>query len=83
MERNYRAWHELETIERGSARWREALYRACGAQHELEAYEADLDLIALLRMELTDPSSPVVRRDLLEAARARLDGRPWNAPLRR
>jgi hypothetical protein len=73
----------LDEHERGSERWYQAWDRITAAERAIEQYESDLDLIALMRIELTDPSGPEVREWLLQAARDRLAGRPWKSPVRR
>lgn len=83
QERVYAAWQEVEERERGTERWYQAWDRFTAAEADLRQYEDDLDLVALLRMEARDPSGPAARAALLEAARARLDGRPWTSPVRR
>lgn len=61
----------------------DALGRIAIAERELEAHEADMNLIRVLRSAVRRPSlDPDVRRDLLEIARSRLEamgaGRPWS-----
>jgi hypothetical protein len=82
-ERLFLAQLELEKHERGTERWYQAMDRVNAAEHALEQYESDLDLLALMKAELADPGPPETRAALLAIARARLDGRPWTSPLRR
>jgi hypothetical protein len=83
QERVLEAYQELAQREPGTDRWYRAWDRLTAAERDLEQYESDLDLIALMKIELVDPSGPEIRAWLLEAARDRLAGRPWNSPLRR
>jgi hypothetical protein len=78
-----KALQDLEARERGTQRWYQALDRVNAAERDLEQYESDLDLLALMRAELADPSGdPAIVAALLAAARDRRDGRPWKSPLR-
>lgn len=74
---------ELKQHERGTERWYRAIERVNAIEREIEQFESDLDLIALMQMELVDPSGPAVQALLLEAASDRLAGRPWISPARR
>ena len=89
MFRAYEAWREIRATEHvlpgrlAGPREEHALDRLNQAEHALEQFESDLDLIALMKMEITDPTSPETRQLLLQAARDRLEGRPWKSPVRR
>lgn len=48
----------------------------------LEQFDDHQDLIALMEIEIIDPSTPEIRELLLQAARDRLDGLPWRSPRR-
>lgn len=82
QERIFEAWQQVEQQERGSERWYRAWDRLTAAERDLVQYESDLDLVALMKMELIDPTSPETAAWLLEVARDRLAGRPWTSPLR-
>lgn len=88
MYRAYLEWQEIRESERVPGKFmgpREghALDRFNEAERALEQFEADLDLIAFMKMELVDPSGPEMRQLLLQAVRDRLAGRPWRSPVRR
>jgi len=82
-ERHLEALQDLAERGRGTARWYQAWDEVTAAERAIEQYESDLDLIALMKIELTDPSGPEIRDWLLAAARDRLAGRPWTSPVRR
>lgn len=83
QERVFEAYQELQQHERGSERWYRALDRITAAERDLDQYLSDLDLIALMKIELVDPSGPEIRAWLLAAARDRMEGRPWKSPVSR
>jgi hypothetical protein len=83
LERVFSAWGEVEKHEPGTERRYQAWDRFDAAERALQQFDSDLDLIALMKIELTDPSGPEIREWLLAAARDRLAGRPWTSPLRR
>lgn len=82
-ERAVLALMQLQEQERGTERWYQAWDRLNAAERDLEQFYADLHLVALMKIEITDPSGPEIRDWLLQAARDRLAGRPWTSPLRR
>jgi hypothetical protein len=83
QEQVYDAWQQVQEQERGSERWYRAWDRLTAAERDLVQYESDLDLLALMKIEIVDPTSPAAAAWLLEVARGRLAGRPWTSPLRR
>lgn len=83
QERIFWAYRDLQQHERGSKDWYQANDRVIIAERDLEQYESDLDLIALMKIELVDPSGPEIRAWLLAAARDRMEGRPWKSPVSR
>ncbi len=84
----YLAWQQIHNKDHvpgqllGQAEF-DAMVAITDAERALEQFEDDLVLIALMKMEITDPTSPEVRQELLQAARDRHAGRPWTSPLRR
>lgn len=80
----FTAWQEARATYELFDRCEEhAFERVIQADRALEQFEDDLDLLALMKIELVDPSTPEIREWLLQAARDRLAGRPWRSPARR
>jgi hypothetical protein len=82
QERVLEAWREVEKQERGSEPWYRAWERLTAAERDLVQYESDLDLLALMKIEIVDPGDPATTAWLLKVARDRMAGRPWTSPLR-
>jgi hypothetical protein len=82
QERVFEAYLELAEHTPGSERWYEAWEQLTTAERELVQYESDLDLLALMQIELADPGDPETAAWLVGVARDRLAGRPWTSPLR-